>query len=680
MNRTLTLCLVVMASTVGAETIPHRWVEYFVDSGDIRSPSGNRSVTISEIIEVEGAPWIRLFLDGTTLGATGSPESSTVLRITSLEDGAVQELDAEALAQWGHSSAFFNGDAVRVEVVASPGAASSRLRITEVMAGALPQPGESICGSVDDRTLLNDARVARIVPVGCTAWLIDDAQGCFLTAGHCVGSTMSVIEFNVPLSDSDGSINHPGPEDQYAIDQSSLQWDLTVIGNDWAYFGAFPNAITELAPVEAQGATYLLGAPPASAGGETIRITGNGSVTGTQGTPLEWYLVHTTHTGPLTSVSGDILQYQVDTTGGDSGSAVLNEDSGTAIGIHTNAGCGDDGLGGDSGANHATALTNALLANALANPLGICSDGPPPFTVTLVSEIADPVPVDGASFDVSIQDRLGDPVPVTTADLIVDTGAGDVTVPMISQGGTLYRATLPAAACGSDMTFKLEVTAVGVTVHHPFSAENSADRRYRRSVGSARDATFYDTFETDQGWTVDDDPSLTAGTWQRGIPAGYGLRADPPWDGDSSGQCFLTGNFGGNTDVDGGATRLTSPRLDATGSDPHVAYWRWWEDNDSTDTFVVEISNDDGTTWTTLETVGPNVAGSWERAAFRIADFVTPTAEVRVRFTASDLGGGSVIEAAVDGFVLSNTSQELQCDLFSDDFETGSTDRWSGTS
>src|SRR5262249_22774483 len=73
---------------------------------------------------------------------------------------------------------------------------------------------------------------------------------------------------------------------------------------------------------------------------------------------------------------------------------------------------------------------------------------------------------------------------------------------------------------------------------------------------------FSDNFETDRGWTVTN-LGATSGNWERGVPVN-----DPSWDYDpvsdydGSGRCYLTQNAPGNTDVDGGATQLTSPLLD----------------------------------------------------------------------------------------------------------------------
>jgi hypothetical protein len=125
--------------------------------------------------------------------------------------------------------------------------------------------------------------------------------------------------------------------------------------------------------------------------------------------------------------------------------------------------------------------------------------------------------------------------------------------------------------------------------------------------------------------------------------------------------CFITGqgaNPGsvGEADVDAGRTSLTTPALDLTGmTDPHVAWWQWfYSSGDGNDWFAVRLSNDSGATWADVDTVrGSAVTPSWtERAAIRVADYVTPTSQVKVRFVAADLGGGSVVECAIDDFIV----------------------------
>ncbi len=657
-------------------------VAYLVDSGLTFNRESERSVIFSETITVEDATWLRLYFSEADL--SGAPENgqAAAVRITSLADGAVQTLDAKSMEQWQRSSAYFNGDAVRVELIADPGAAPSRIRIHELDAGRLdPATADrSICGALDDRVLSADPRVARIMPVGCTTWLINDAQSCFLTAGHCNNGNLSVVQFNVPLSNSNGSVNHPGPEDQYPADPSSVQFANGGVGNDYAYYGTFPNSQTEMTPFEVQGQTFVLGTPPLVPGGETIRITGYGSVDGTQGTPQTWNQVQHTHNGPIVGASMSSLQYAVDTTGGDSGSPVINHLTDEAIGIHTHAGCSAGG-----GANNGTSLNLAALQNVLAAPMGVCIDGPPLLRVTLDNVLPTLMPPAGMDISIIATDRDADPVSLASATLFYDDGSGEQSVPMLQPAlrglpDGMYVGTLPALTCGQDVTFRVEAEDQGGTVvHHPFSADNTLSNTYRRPVAFGTDETFRDDFETDQGWTVGDDPALGAGTWERGIPAGYGLRGDPPWDADTSGSAYLTFNSGGNTDVDAGATRLTSPTLDATGSDPHIHYWRWWDDaGTSDDVFTVEVSDDNGASWTTLETVGPTVTGEWVYRSFRISDFVTLTDQFKIRFTASDLGDVSLIEAGVDGVSLSNGPSGLLCDLiFADGFELGDTSSWS---
>jgi hypothetical protein len=185
-------------------------------------------------------------------------------------------------------------------------------------------------------------------------------------------SGATVVQFNVPLSNANGSLNNPPPSDQYTIDPASRQSVNGGIGNDWGYFGVFPNSTTGLKPKDAQGGTYQLAAaaPPFNAS-NTIRITGYGVDSGTSNQ------VQQTDSGPWNSANGTILTYVVDTQGGNSGSPVFHENTGEVIGVHTNGGCSFSG-----GSNSGTSRNNSGWGAALANPLGVCAAACPATSIT----------------------------------------------------------------------------------------------------------------------------------------------------------------------------------------------------------------------------------------------------------------------------------------------------------
>ncbi|MCZ6817813.1 MAG: trypsin-like peptidase domain-containing protein, partial [Planctomycetota bacterium] len=315
-----------------------------LDSDLVANTGDAPAVVYSGTIEVAGAAWLRLNFAEVMLSGSTQDGSGSYLRLTSVLDGGVQTLNATHVEQWQYKSAFFNGDAVLVELIAYPGTGQNRLVINETTAAAAFPAPRSICGPDDDRALSNDPRTGR-TSNGCTCWIIDDINHCFLSAGHCA-SGFDVVEFNVPLSDSNGNHIHAPPEDQYAVDPASVQSNNGGIGNDWAYFGCFANPMTALTPFAAQGDFFVLSDAPPEVAGQTIRITGYGVTQ--PPVPQEWNFAQKTHTGPFVDSFGDTLQYEVDTSGGNSGSAVFNEDSGEAIGIHTHAGCNS------SGGNHGT--------------------------------------------------------------------------------------------------------------------------------------------------------------------------------------------------------------------------------------------------------------------------------------------------------------------------------------
>ncbi len=267
-------------------------------------------------------------------------------------------------------------------------------------------------------------------------------------------------------------------------------------------------------------------------------------------------------------------------------------------------------------------------------------------------------PAGGTTFEVDVTDVTVNAIP-GSGRLHYNDGGGFQSVAMGVVDADTYLAIFPATTCGSSVEFYVSVDVQGGgEVTSPAGAPSNT---FSAISASAFDVAFLDTFDTNQGWSVSGD--ATDGQWQRAIP-NNGDRGDPAVDAeeDGSGFCFVTdnGNTGGNdnTDVDGGSTILTSPVMDASAGAEEFAYltyYRWYSNDFGNapfaDTFVVEISNNGGATWTNLETVGPTgpeVSGGWFFKQFRIDEVIAPTNNMRVRFTASDLADGSVVEAAVD--------------------------------
>lgn len=352
-----------------------------------------------EVVEVPGASWLQLRFGAFELG-------DGTLTVTA-EEGDSQTFDQDQIEAWGGLTAIFNGS--RVTVALSEGATAE---VAEIVVGlpapaseetadpALPGPladllgpdaarfaaedefrapegapemapeaemdVESICGAADDRTASSHPFVGRIMPIGCTGWIIKG--GAILTAGHCISSATQTLEFDVPSSRADGTTVSPPVRDQYRIIGDSIVSGYTGVGNDWAVFEVLPNTETGLTAVAAQGGGFR---PSNSANPGSVVITGHG-VDGPApgfGRPPPRNAdnqTQQTHSGTLTenSIQGTSqarLRYTADTQGGNSGSPVIVSGGGTVtIGIHTNGGCSAGG-----GANAGTSFRNATLWDAV---------------------------------------------------------------------------------------------------------------------------------------------------------------------------------------------------------------------------------------------------------------------------------------------------------------------------
>lgn len=624
--------------------IARRGVALSVDSGKVAAPAaraadGVRPLQVpvwSTEVEIPDAAWVRLRFGDVELAPATDNARESYLRITSLYDGHEQYLDTKSLSEWSYTSAYFNGGRLRIEIMASPGndASLNRVQIISATASEPTNFPRSICGPTDDRVLSSDPRAARMMPIGCTGWLFGDQPHSFISAGHCGPGTGDVMQFNVPLSSPSGQPQNPAPQDQYPVDGSSAQMTNGGIGNDWAFYGTFANSNTGLAPRDAMGDSYVLADSVPGPDGRPIRITGYGS-TSSPVSPT-WYLVQKTHVGTFVSAPGTSLRYDPDTTGGNSGSAVYDDQTNTAIGVHTHAGCTSTG-----GSNQGTSLDLPAFRNALANPQGITI--PLGLDMDLVDVRPEFVnPNGGDTIAITVNPDNGRQ-PSGDVTMWINDGSGYTAVAMNDAGGGTYVGTFPAADCGDVLSYYFTADDTdGGTWSLPTSGASGA---WSTLAATGIDFVLNEDFETDSGWTVTN-VSLSTGAWVRAVPGNFG-RSDPTADADGSGRCYVTGNTN-LEDVDGGPTNLSTPVLDLTAlNDPRVSYARWHESNGN-DPFRFQISNNGGASFVTVETV--NNSSGWNTVEFRVSDHVTVTSQMVFRFTSQDTPNDSVTESGVDAF------------------------------
>jgi hypothetical protein len=193
-----------------------------------------------------------------------------------------------------------------------------------------------------------------------------------------------VMEFNVPPSRSDGFPTMASLADQYPITQWTYQDEG--VGDDWCVYriGSAADNSGKRAHI-AQGFFHMSPrVPPEDA---TMRVTGYGL----DNIPAGAYIdddtpccdsdnddecenncnmtsrTQQTATGRFDELSGETLEYEVDTMPANSGSPVIRESTGHAVGIHTAGGCGDI-VAGDE--NHGTWFGDPPLYAALNSYLG----------------------------------------------------------------------------------------------------------------------------------------------------------------------------------------------------------------------------------------------------------------------------------------------------------------------
>lgn len=195
----------------------------------------------------------------------------------------------------------------------------------------------SICGPTDDRRFHEDSRIGRISSdesqFKCTATLI--GKSCAITAGHCV-PFLKYVEFNVPLS-INGWPQPSHADDKFYPDPAFLIYEDRSIMGDWAVFKLKRNINSHDFPGESYGFYKVSFQEPLL--NDSIRIAGYGSdlEDGSKHFSLKEDL------GMILSFKDDfpikVLRHNIDTTNGDSGSAIVRQLDQSIIGIHTQSGC-----------------------------------------------------------------------------------------------------------------------------------------------------------------------------------------------------------------------------------------------------------------------------------------------------------------------------------------------------
>jgi len=286
----------------------------------------------------------------------------------------------------------------------------------------------------------------------------------------------------------------------------------------------------------------------------------------------------------------------------------------------------------------------------------------PAFTGTTVLEstpdAAGPYVVESVISDIS-------GVSAQTLHYTSSTSGGPFAVPLtlIDAAAGRYRAEIPGQALGSRVQYWLVATDVlDLDGDDPVGAPWPC---YTFQVQDIAELSDEDFESGTAGWQVNldgnDDPQ--SGAWVLVDPVGTTSSTGNPVQPEDDHTptpgvtCWVTGQHVsgqsvGYADLDGGPTTLSSPVWNVAGySRVDVSYWRWFSNdagsNPGEDPWVVEVSNDGGSSWSTVENTTDSDA-SWQQVNFELSDYFASPGQLRLRFVAIDAGSGSLVEAAVD--------------------------------
>jgi hypothetical protein len=272
---------------------------------------------------------------------------------------------------------------------------------------------------------------------------------------------------------------------------------------------------------------------------------------------------------------------------------------------------------------------------------------------------------DGETFLVTIF-GTGEGVPQPgSAEMFLSVNDGPFNqVAMTDLGNNTYETSLPGGDCTDRYNFYFTAeTTTGVQFSDPPGAPANS---YSAIVALGTELVLRDEIEDDVSDWIIENINVSTGAWEQADPVGTVSGGDlvAPSDDATAGAgndlAFVTENgaSGGQasaTDLDGGPTHLISPEIDLAGTDATISYSYWfYSSNGNTDELEVYVSNSgSGGPWTLVTTHGSSNS-AWTTDSFVVGYHVTPTSQVRVRFTAQDQPNDSLTEAGIDNFQVSS--------------------------
>jgi hypothetical protein len=244
---------------------------------------------------------------------------------------------------------------------------------------------------------------------------------------------------------------------------------------------------------------------------------------------------------------------------------------------------------------------------------------------------------------------------------LVDAAEVDIAVEEVVSPN-VYDAVLPWTNCPGVVMYYFSADSVsGSTYNWPRTAPGD---HFSSLAAYGIEVFFSEDFEDAPGWTTEV-IGATSGHWQRGVPVNDpGWEYDPQADSDGSGQCYLTQNEMGNTDVDDGAVRLTSANFDMSGGGTlaYDYYLNLTNAAGGVDMLLVEGNNTGGLgPWIEIARHDTSGGLNWRSHEITTAQLIVagvpPTTEMKVRFTANDADPQSINESGVDALRI----QDFDC-------------------